>query len=92
MQAPQVSAVAESTNHQMYPCAHLLNAAQRELTAFASAVAESHGAEQARLSAEDWLRELMSTNSLVRPATRGLRLVTIAASARLASRLTVRSN
>ena len=90
MQAPQVSAVAEIGDTQAHHCSRLLNLAQRELTAFTSAVAEIHGPDQARLSAEDWLRELKSASSLL--VVRGLRRVTIAASARLANRLAVRSN
>ena len=61
--------------------------AERELSAFLSAVTELYGPEQAEASAEDWLRELMASNGL--PAsTREWRALTIAAAARLASQVT----
>jgi hypothetical protein len=63
--------------------------AERELSAFIAAVAELFGAEQARLSAEDWLDESELMDSPLRPSSRDWRTVTVAASARLASRLNV---
>ncbi len=62
--------------------------AERELGAFINAVTELCGPEQARLSAEDWLEELALMNSEAESTGRDWRPVTIAASARLASRLT----
>lgn len=61
--------------------------AERELSAFMSAVTELFGPEQARLSAEDWLEESELMDSPPRSISRDWRAVTVAASARLASRL-----
>jgi hypothetical protein len=60
--------------------------ANRELSAFFSAVTELFGSEQAERSAEDWLQELMASHDL--PAsTRQWRTLTVIAAARLASRV-----
>jgi hypothetical protein len=61
--------------------------AERELSAFIAAVTKSYGPEQARLSAEDWLDESDLMDSPPRSEARDWRAVTIAASARLASRI-----
>ena len=61
--------------------------AERELSAFFTAVTELYGPEQAEASAEDWLRELMASDGLP-TSTREWRTLTIAAAARLASRVT----
>jgi SRSO17 transposase len=67
-------------------CADLMSKAEQELRAFFSAVKELFGSAQAELSAEDWLHELMAVNRF--PAsTREWRLLTVKASARLASRV-----
>jgi hypothetical protein len=67
-------------------CAGLMTMAQRELSAFFNAVTRMFGSEQAKLSAEDWLRELTNIDRL--PAsTREWRLITAKASTRLASRV-----
>jgi hypothetical protein len=72
---------SNSSNH---PCPDLVTMAERELTAFFNAVTQLFGSEQAELSAEDWLRELIETNAL--PAsTREWRLITAKVSTRLAS-------
>jgi hypothetical protein len=63
--------------------------AERELSSFIAAVSKLHGPEQARLSAEDWLDESVLIDSPPRSDVRDWRAVTIAASARLASRLHV---
>ena len=63
--------------------------AERELSAFIAAVTELFGAEQARLSAEDWLDESELMDSPPRSTSRDWLTATIAASARLASRLNV---
>lgn len=69
-----------------HPCPDLATLAERELSAFFQAVARSFGPEQAELSAQDWLRELISTDAL--PAsTREWRLITAKASSRLADRV-----
>jgi hypothetical protein len=63
--------------------------AERELSSFISAVTELYGPEQARLSEKDWLdeSELMDTQSS--STCPDWRTVTIAASARLANRVSV---
>ena len=64
----------------------LMTMAERELSAFVTAVTELFGSEQAEASAEDWLRALMASNDL--PAsTREWRTLTVTAAAQLASRV-----
>ena len=67
-------------------CADLVTMAERELSAFFLAVTESFGAEQAKLSAEDWLHELEESNRLP-SSPREWRWVTAKVSSRLASRV-----
>ena len=69
-------------------CEDQINMAERELSAFIRAVTELFGPEQARLSAEDWLAESEQMDSPQRATSRDWRAVTVAASARLASRVT----
>jgi hypothetical protein len=69
--------------------ANEIHMAEGELSAFIRAVKESYGPEQAALSAEDWLDEAELIDSPPRSTSRDWRAVTIAASARLASRVTV---
>ena len=67
-------------------CGDLMTMAEQELAAFFSAVTKLFGLEQAKVSAEDWLRELMAINDL--PAsTRQWRRLTVKALAKLASRI-----
>jgi hypothetical protein len=66
-------------------CEEQIKMAERELSAFVRAVTELFGAEQARLSTEDWLDELELKHMLPRASTRDWRAVTVAASARLAT-------
>jgi len=66
-----------------------MHRAERELSAFIAAVTELFGAEQATLSAEDWLAELELMDNPTRSTNRGWCTLTIAASARLTSRLNV---
>jgi hypothetical protein len=67
-------------------CTGLMSMAERELSAFFGAVTQLFGSEQAELSAEDWLQELIETDGL--PAsTREWRLITAKVSTRLASRV-----
>lgn|SRR5579862_1409978 len=61
--------------------------ADRELYSFIAAVTEIYGPEQARLSAEDWLDEAVLMDSPPQSEIRDWRSVTIAASARLATRV-----
>jgi hypothetical protein len=71
-------------------CTDLMTMAERELSAFFNAVAEVFGAEQAEISAEDWLQEVIDIDGL--PAsTREWRLITAKASTRLASRVSASS-
>jgi hypothetical protein len=63
--------------------------AERELSSFIAAVTEIYGPEQGRLSAEDWLDESELMDSPPRSEVRNWRAVTIAASARLANRVSV---
>jgi hypothetical protein len=73
------------TNHDPV-CGDLRTMAERELSAFFTAVTELFGPEQAEASAEDWLRELMASDDLpVSP--RQWRTITITAAARLASQV-----
>jgi DMSO/TMAO reductase YedYZ molybdopterin-dependent catalytic subunit len=67
--------------------ADLIVIAERELGAFISAVTELFGPEQARLAAEDWVDELELMDALTGPTRRDWGSITVAASARLASRL-----
>jgi hypothetical protein len=68
-------------------CKEQAQMAERELSAFISAVQELHGPEQAQLSAVDWLDELELVDRQPVSTSRDWRVVTIAASARLANRL-----
>ena len=64
--------------------ANLIVLAERELAAFAGAVRELFGPEQATLSTAEWIDELESLNWPARPGVWDFRRITIAASARLA--------
>jgi hypothetical protein len=61
--------------------------AERELSAFIMAVTERFGPAQARVSTQDWLDEAEIIDAPPRSTGRDWRSVTIAASARLASRI-----
>ena len=63
-------------------CADLMRMAERELSAFFSAVTQLFGSEQADLSAEDWLHELIEIESLPTSA-REWRLIMAKVSTRL---------
>lgn len=65
--------------------------AQSELSSFIAFVKDLYGAEQAKLSAEDWLGESDLMDSPPRSETRNWPAVTIAASARLAARVGARA-
>jgi len=64
-----------------------MHLAERELSCFIAAVAQLYGPEQARLSEMDWLDEADPMDTPHFSTERDWRAVTIAASARLASRL-----
>jgi hypothetical protein len=67
-------------------CEDQINMAERELSAFIRAVTELFGPEQARLSTEDWLDQSELMDSPHTATRKEWRVVTIAASARLANR------
>ena len=73
---------SENSNHS---CPDLTTMAELELSAFFNAVTQSFGLEQAELSAEDWLRELIETDGLPASA-REWQLITVKAATRLAGR------
>ena len=67
-------------------CSGSISLAERELSAFFGAVKELYGSELAKLSAEEWLRELEATDDL--PAsTREWQTLTVRASLWLADRV-----
>jgi len=66
-----------------------IHLAERELASFIGAVTELFGPEQARLSGDDWLEESESMDGPPRSTSRDWRAITVAASARLGSRLMV---
>lgn len=68
-----------------------MHLAQRELSSCIAAVTKLYGPEQARLAPEDWLDESELMDSPPRSEARNWRAVTIAASARLANRVSVRA-
>ena len=70
-------------------CNDQIHLAEHELSAFVAAVSELFGAEEARVSAEDWLEESELMEISRRSTRRDWRAVTIAASVRLANRLNV---
>jgi hypothetical protein len=66
-----------------------IHLAERELSAFIGAVAKLFGPEQAECSTEDWFDESDLMDGPPGSTSRDWRAVTVAASARLASRLAV---
>lgn len=79
--------VGESESFDIPTYTKQIHMAEAELAAFISAVAELFGTEQSQTSTEDWLEEAELMDSPPRSAFRNWRSVTIAASARLASRI-----
>ena len=75
----------ESFSNSLYT--DQLHLAERELSAFIAAVKASYGPEESELSAEDWIAESELMDSSPRSHVRSWRAVTIAAAARLASRV-----
>jgi hypothetical protein len=76
----------KASNNSNHPCPALMTMAERELSAFFNAVTELFGSEQAELSAQDWLHEMIQSDVLA-ASTREWRLITAKVSARLASRV-----
>jgi hypothetical protein len=72
------------------PCPDLATMAERELSAFFNAITQLFGSEQAEISAEDWLQELIEIDDLPASA-REWRLITTKVSIRLASRVNASS-
>ncbi len=68
-------------------CTEQTQMAERELSAFISAVNQLFGPQQAQISALDWIDELDLMDSQSGFTSRAWRAVTIAASVRLANRL-----
>ena len=66
--------------------AKLIASAERELSAFLSAVAGSFDPEEATLAAKDWLQQLEGMKTLS-DSPRQLRLLSISAAAKLAKRV-----
>jgi hypothetical protein len=73
-------------------CEDEIHAAEQELAAFIEAVKKLFGPRQARLAAEDWLNECNLLDNSLRSTSRDWRAVTVAASARMALRLTVEAH
>jgi hypothetical protein len=71
-------------------CADLMAMAERELSAFFNAVTQLFGLEQAELSTENWLQELIKIDGLPTSA-REWRLITTKVVTRLASRVSASS-
>ena len=78
---------SESFSNSLYT--DQMHLAERELSAFIAGVAELYGADQGRMSVEDWLDESGLIDVLPRSTHRDWRAITIAASLRLANRLNV---
>jgi hypothetical protein len=76
----------ESLKNSNYPCPDLMTMAERELSAFFNAITQSLGSEQAELSAEDWLHELIEIDALPASA-REWRMITTKVLTQLASRV-----
>jgi hypothetical protein len=72
------------------PCPDLATMAERELSAFFNAVTQLFGSEQAALSAEDWLHQLIEIDDLPASA-REWRLITAKISTRLPNRVSASS-
>ena len=71
-------------------CADVMTMAERELSAFFSAVTQLFGSEQAEISAGEWLDELIKIDGLPASA-REWRLFTTRGLTRLASRVSASS-
>jgi hypothetical protein len=92
MHETQTRVVDALTNSDGPTFAKLMIMAERELGAFIGAVTELFGSDQARLAAEDWLDELVLMETVPGLTSRDCRLITIAASARLANRMNASSH
>ena len=70
------------SNNSNHPCPDLTMMAEREFSAFFNAVTQLFGSEQAELSAEDWLQEVIESDVLA-ASTREWRLITAKVSTQL---------
>lgn len=77
----------KATWNRLSFCDELLAAAEKELAAFATAVHQRFGPEQARQSSEDWLEELASLDWSAQTSVPDLLALTIAAADKLARRM-----
>jgi hypothetical protein len=77
---------SNSGSRSNHPCPDLATMAERELSAFVTAIKRLFGSEQANLSAEDWLQELMVIDT-VPASAREWRSLTTKAATRLACRV-----
>ena len=75
----------EPLRNSNHPCPDLTMMAERELSAVFNAITQLFGPEQAELSAEDWLHELIEIDG-VPTSTREWRLITAKVLTRLAKR------
>jgi hypothetical protein len=80
----------EPSRNSNSDCIDIMTMAERELSAFFSAVTQLLGSEQAELSAQDWLDELIKIDGLPASA-REWRLITTKGLTRLASRVSASS-
>jgi hypothetical protein len=85
MRRPE-SDLAKQLTEGHVPINELVAMAERELTAFAGAVNELFGPEQALLSADEWIEELLALDFPVGSRIPDWRHITIIASSRLAKR------
>jgi hypothetical protein len=83
-------ALHKSVKNSNPGCAGFITMAEQELSAFFNAVTDLFGSEQAEISAEDWLRELIETDGLPDSA-RKWRLITARVATRLANRVNASS-
>ena len=72
------------SKHFNLRCADFMTMAERELSAYFTATSQLFGSEQAELSAEDWLQELIQIDGLPTSA-REWRLITAKVSTRIVS-------
>jgi len=73
-------------NQHPHSLAKLIASAERELSAFFSAVGELFGPEEAAHAANDWLQQLKAMKTLA-DSPGQLRLLSISAAAKLAKRV-----
>jgi hypothetical protein len=76
----------KSFNNSNPSCADLITMAEQELSAFFNAVTQLFGSEQAGVSAEDWLHEVIKSDGLPH-SIREWRLITAKVSTQLANRI-----